>query len=455
MLDRRLLLQSTYNSLGTFVRGVLMSNKYISSSEFAALCQSQITLLSQSLGAVWSVIYLTEEISEDGPSAQLFPFATYPQAGQQDFWQLPSGKLPEIWQLLQSRSLAQRLPDRLNEDPEASASGWKPALETRQLILPLVHQETFIGLLVTGREDREWQHEELKQIEEIARTLAIARYLESQYHWTRDELAIQENLRRIEHDRLDNLLHQLRNPLTALRTFGKLLIKRLLPEDPNGKLAQNILAQSDRFQALLEQFEAESQELAALDSASNSSKNSLPLLPDDRSLDRSSFLLPGSVSELDSVDLAWILEPLLTTASAIATERDIELIYHLPTSIPKVMGDVSALREILNNLVDNALKYTPSGGKVRLALKTTPSMVGIVVADTGPGIPAEDRERIFERHYRGIQAESEIPGTGLGLAIARELARKMQGEIELLGSNDLSADGSGTTFILWLPIASD
>lgn len=427
-----------------------MSNKYIFSSEFAALCQSQITLLTQSLGAVWSVIYLTEEISEDGPSAQLFPFATYPQARQQESWQLPSGRLPEIWQILQSPSVARLLPERLYTEPE-SASGWKPASETRQLIMPLLHQETFIGLLVTGRKDREWQDEELKQIEEIARTIAIARYLEFQYHWTRDELAVQENLRRMEHDRLDNLLHQLRNPLTALRTFGKLLIKRLLPEDSNSKLAENILAQSDRFQALLEQFEAESH--AAL--GSSTSPQNLSLLPNDRSLDRSSFLLPGSVDKLDSVDLVWILEPLLATATAIATEKHIELICHLPASIPKVIGDVSALREILNNLIDNALKYTPSGGKIRIALKITTAMVGISIEDTGPGIPAEDRERVFERHYRGIQAQSEIPGTGLGLAIAQELARKMQGEIKASSPNDLSNDSPGSTFILWLPIAVD
>lgn len=429
-----------------------MSNKYISSSEFAALCRSQITLLSQSLGAVWSAIYLTKEIGKGEPSAQLFPFVTYPQDLEQDFCQLPSGKLPEIWQILQSRPIARLLPNATFDDRESSAeSSWTHSASSHQLILPLVHQESFIGLLVTGRNDREWQQNELKQIEEIVRTIAIARYLEFQYHWTRDELSVQENLRRIEHDRLDNLLHQLRNPLTALRTFGKLLIKRLLPDDPNSKLVQSILAQSDRFQLLLEQFEAESSKLAALDTKTFDK----PLLSADRNLDRSSFLLPSSTEELDTVDLTQILEPLITTATAIAVERGIELSDELPPKIPQVRGDLAALREIINNLLDNALKYTPSGGRIRLRLRRKDTVLGIVIEDTGSGIPAGDRERIFERHYRGIQAQSDIPGTGLGLAIARELAQKMQGEIELISPNNFSTDSPGTTFIIWLTMAID
>ena len=431
-----------------------MSNNRISSSEFAELCQSQITLLSQSLGAVWSAIYLTKEIGEDGSSAQLFPFVTYPQVLERDFQQLPSGKLPEIWQMLQSHSIPQLLPDNSATETQNSStkSVWTKPGSPQQLILPLIHQETFIGLLVTGREDREWRQHELQQIEEIVRTIAIARYIEFKYHWTQDELAIQENLRRIEHDRLDNLLHQLRNPLTALRTFGKLLIKRLLPDDPNGKLAQSILAQSDRFQALLEQFEAETNKLATSDTSAT--LEDLPLLSPSSSVDRSSFLLPGSASSLDTVELSQILKPLLTTTVAIAAERQLKLINCLPPQMPKVLGDLSALREILHNLIDNALKYTPSGGKVKLELRKQDTMLGIAIADTGFGIPETDRERIFERHYRGIQAQSDIPGTGLGLAIARDLIEKMQGKIELISPNNLSSDSPGTTFIVWLNIAT-
>lgn len=431
-----------------------MPNNNLSSSEFASLCQSQIKLLSQSLGAVWSVVYLTEKIDEVGTEAQLFPFAIYPVAQNQSFFQLPAIKLADIWQGMQSQSIGQLLPDNLTDVNNANstkASCQRESTETKRLILPLFHQETFIGLLITGR-DRDWQPRELEQIEEIVRTIAIARFIELQYHWTKDKLTVQENLRRIEHDRLDNLLHQLRNPLTALRTFGKLFLKRLLPDDPNTKLAQSILAQSDRFQALLEQFEAESNKLPSLDSQVSLGQNSF-LLDSDEGIDRSSFLLPGSITKLTTVDLKQILEPLLNTASAIAIERNIALIDRLPIAIPLVTGDISALREIFNNLLDNALKYTPAGGQVRLELKTALRMLGIAIEDTGSGIPQSDRERIFERHYRGVQAQGDIPGTGLGLAIARELIVKMRGEIEIISPNNLLTDSPGTTFIVWLPVS--
>jgi signal transduction histidine kinase len=428
-------------------------NNHISSPEFATLCQSQLSLLSHGLGAVWSVIYLTENISED-QQTKLFPFAIYPQTGNQSFWELPPIKLAEIWQASQSNFLAQLLPNYLTSQIETQATD-SPQLElakTKQLILPLIHQETFIGLLVTGREDREWQAHEHQQVEEIARTIAIARFIELQYSWTQNELLRQENLRRIEHDRLDNLLHQLRNPLTALRTFGRLLIKRILPNDPNGKLAQSILAQSDRFQALLEQFEAESEQITEF----NPVNNSLPLLEaTPKNIDQSSFLLPSSTEQLHPVDLSQILEPLLNTVQAIATERNIELVNHLPAIIPSVVGDLAALREIFNNLLDNALKYTTSGGKVQLELEMSrEKMLGIAIKDTGAGIPCEDQERIFERHYRGIQAQGNISGTGLGLAIAHELITKMRGEIELISPNNLAENSSGTTFIVWLILSN-
>ncbi|MEM7757172.1 MAG: GAF domain-containing sensor histidine kinase [Cyanobacteria bacterium P01_A01_bin.40] len=436
-----------------------MSNNHISSNEFATLCQSQIALLSQSLGAIWSVVYLTEEVSEDGQS-QLFPFAIYPQAQAHKFFELPAIQLSKILQALQSHSIAQLLPDNLTSNSQSnSTDSWKTkSAETKQLILPLIHQETLIGLLVTGREEREWQPNELEQVEEIARTIAIARFIEFQYHWAQDELVMEQNLRRIEHDRLDNLLHQLRNPLTALQTFGKLLLKRMLADDPNSKLAQSMMLQSDRFGALLKQFEAEATKLPIVNPQVSPATNSVPLLETrEHGVDQSSFLLPSSPNEFDAVDLSRILDSLLTTAQAIATERNIQLINQLPPTIPEVKADLAAVRETLNNLIDNALKYTPAGGVVQLDLVTTEnrSMLGIAIQDTGCGIPLQDQKQIFERHFRGVQAQGNIPGTGLGLAIAQELIIKMQGKIELISPNNLAGNNPGTTFIVWLRVSRD
>lgn len=437
----------------------------LASDEFTTLCQSQMALLSQSLGAVWSAVYLRNELAENKP-AKLLPLAIYPQQDNNVLSELPSVGLPENWQKFISSmvtSSTQLLPSKLHRTEADNFSKLEREQdgERKPLILPLIYQDNVMGLLVTGRNDRDWQPEELAQVEEIANTLAIARFLELQYHWSEEQLISQKNLRRIEHDRLDDLLHQLRNPLTALRTFSKLLIKRLLPEDRNQSIAKSILSQSDRFAELLQQFETEIKSRESLNSSQALSENSVQLLEADRS-PKNNFLLPESSSQLNSVNLRDILESLSLASKTIATEKGIEYSLHLPQNNSNVTADFKALREVLNNLIDNALKYTPSGGKVEVGVRTdfaaqNNQMLGIEIKDTGYGISEADRQHIFERHYRGIQAQSDIPGSGLGLAIAKQLIEQMQGQIEIISPNDFGQDFPfpGTTFIVWLPLANN
>ena len=438
-----------------------MSYSCLPSNEFATLCQSQMALLSRSLGAVWSAVYLRDELTENRP-ATLLPFTIYPRKDGSSLSELPGIELPENWQQLTSSlatSSVQLLPRRLLTTERANSSQLEREKdgERKRLIMPLIYQDNVMGLLVTGRNDRDWQPEELSQIEEIVSTLAIARFLELQYHWSQEQLAIQTNLRRIEHDRIDDLLHQLRNPLTALKTFSKLLLKRLLPEAPQQPIAENILVQTDRFADLLQQFEAEIKNQKLSDSHLTSSRTSVQLL-DEAPVAKSNFLLPEARTKLSSVNLHNILESLSVACQTIAEEKGITYNCYLPPYLPNVTADFKALREVLNNLLDNALKYTPSGGKVEINIQTSKNnLLGIVIQDTGYGINPQDRERIFERHYRGKQAQSDIPGSGLGLAIAKELIEQMQGKIELISPNHLgqNPDLPGTTFIVWLPLASN
>jgi signal transduction histidine kinase len=100
------------------------------------------------------------------------------------------------------------------------------------------------------------------------------------------------------------------------------------------------------------------------------------------------------------------------------------------------------LREVISNLLDNALKYSPAGATVwvraGLFQESVPPLQGVAIGDTGPGIPQADQARIFERHYRGVQATGTIAGTGLGLAIAHDLVKDMGGRIDLLSPAHLS-----------------
>jgi two-component system sensor histidine kinase GlrK len=116
-----------------------------------------------------------------------------------------------------------------------------------------------------------------------------------------------------------------------------------------------------------------------------------------------------------------------------------------------VIGDAERLRTIVDNLLSNAIKYSPRSGEIALSLDTRDGFAVLDIIDQGPGVPPDDRNRIFESFYQGpAPAEGRIKGSGLGLAIAREYAVAHGGRIEVLDR----ADGQrGAWFRLWLPLA--
>lgn len=428
---------------------VLMSYSYnVAGSEFAALCQSQIELLTQGLGAMWSAIYLTQEQSSS-QEKQLLLFAIYPGRKSKLPDHIAELELPEIWQ--QAANPKKIAPSSGSIAPEAkndlvASELQQQNLATKQSIVPLVYEDVMMGLLITKREDRHWKARELEQIEAIAHTLAIARFMEKQSQWYREQLSLQQENARWQQEQLSNLLHQLRNPLTALRTFSKLLLKRLLPEDRNRSITQNMLQQSDRLAQLIDRFAAEVREQNA-ELPVTLSTTSVRLLEETRQ--PANFLLP---QKTESLDVEEVIEPLLIAIMAIAQAKEIDLVTDIPSDLPQVKGNGSALREALNNLLDNAVKYTPSGGQITVRIEPQDNLLKISIEDTGYGIPEADREHLFERHYRGVQAVGDIPGTGLGLAIAKQSIEQMQGDIEVISPNNRSNKSHfpGTIFVIWL-----
>ena len=382
-----------------------------------------------------------------------FLFFVYPQANPNLPQQSPEQNFSTIAQQITATHSDSSilLPNFVTKDNSESQQLTAKNLATKKLIIPLIYEEVALGLLVTVREDRNWNQVELQQVEDIAQSLAIARFLERQSQWYREQLTKQQNLANWSQDRTDDLLHQLRNPLTAIRTFSKLFLKRFLPKSREYSIAQSILRESDHLANLLQQFEAEldqeTEEVLPLTLSTTSIR-----LTDSKEKNHSNFLLPGKSDNLDLVNLREILEPLLISFQAIAATKKIKLIGDIPPDLPPVYGEAKGLTEILNNLIDNAIKYTPASGKVSLTLETQNSLLGIFISDTGYGIPPKDQDHIFERHYRGVQAEGDIPGTGLGLAIAKKLVTQMQGDIELISPNKISNNPQypGTTFIVWL-----
>jgi signal transduction histidine kinase len=441
------------------------------SSDFLALCREQIALLTQGLGASLSVVYLTQELVESSSGeAKLVPVMVYPETAVlrqgEETAELTLRKQLKVGNVLVLPNHQGRLLSAGSESPTSSREYEIPnasqphsreeyLLSGNQIVLPLIYEGVMMGLLVTGREDRVWNEHEQSEIQRIAQTLAIACILDQRRAWLQQQLHEQQILQEQQRDLLDNLLHQFRNPLTALRTFGKLLLKRLRPADVNRNVANSIVRESDRLEELLQQFDK------VIDMAD---ADLVPLsLPEHEVFveatvqkdAKPALLLPGTGDKETDCSLSEILKPLLVSAKAIAQERNLKLIAEIK-QMPLVRANVKALQEVLSNIIDNALKYTPAGGRILIqAGQEKANFQGIIISDNGPGIPPEDLKHLGERHYRGVQAQTEIPGTGLGLAIAKQLIEQMQGEIEIfspaINSSITSPDAPGTTFIIWLP----
>lgn len=223
-------------------------------------------------------------------------------------------------------------------------------------------------------------------------------------------------MRRLEQVRTEfvaNVSHELRTPLTAIKGFIETLLDGAV-DDP---------ATARRF---LEIVRRETDRLVRL-------INDL--------LDLSRLESPHLEVQLVPVDLKPLVEECLELFRHRAASRSIELSCELQGSL-WALGDASLIRQVLVNLVDNAVKYTPPGGRVWISGGLEGSWAELAVSDTGPGIPGRALNRVFERFYRVDKARSrDMGGTGLGLSIVRHAVERQGGRVWVE-----SAPGEGSTF---------
>ena len=236
------------------------------------------------------------------------------------------------------------------------------------------------------------------------------------------EITDLRRLERVRQDFVANVSHEFRTPLTAIQGFAETLLSGALDDPANRR----------RFVEIIREHATR-----------------LARLTED--LLKLSRIEAGQLKlEFRPVSVAQLIESCVETAHFKAVPRQLAVNVHLPDELPAVRGDSNSLQEVLQNLLDNALQYTPAGGKIDVSASRSDSRVIVTVADTGIGIPQVEQERIFERFYRVDAARSrEAGGTGLGLSIARHIMEAHGGRLWVE-----SAVGEGSRFHFSIPVAT-
>lgn len=263
---------------------------------------------------------------------------------------------------------------------------------------------------------------------EIIGTFGISRDVTAQVHAEQalleqaQQLSLQnERLRELDgmKDEFIGLVsHELRTPLTSIIGYVKLLRDERTSEVNADQYAEVIQRNSQRLLRLVE-------DLLFLSQSHSGTMH----------------------VELRSADLAEIAEGAVEEMRPEAERKHIALVFS-PACVPRLPVDATRIAQLLGNLISNAVKFTPNGGKVEVKVGTEADRAVLAVTDTGVGIPAADRDAIFDRFFRSaIATQQVIPGTGLGLTIAKNIVTAHHGTITVD-----SDEGRGSTFRILLPL---
>ena len=164
-------------------------------------------------------------------------------------------------------------------------------------------------------------------------------------------------------------------------------------------------------------------------------------------LDLASFEGGTQLHRDDDVDLGRLAAASADRLRLFAERNGVNLMTDVEPGLPTIRGDEARLGQVVVNLVHNAVKFSPDGGEVRIAVTREGDALALAVIDHGIGISSADRARIFERFYKADRARVRGGGTGLGLAIARHVVEGHRGRISVA-----SQEGRGSTFTVTLPV---
>ena len=281
------------------------------------------------------------------------------------------------------------------------------------LFLPLLARSELIGVLSLFRSGRSFDGDDLAFSEDLARLAALALDNARLLDAVRGSLRGQEEM-------VGVVSHDLRNPVAAI----KMLSRALLNGPEGGSTERN-------------------QNLALIAEAADQMDTLIRDLLDVNSLDAGNLRIAK-----EPIEPSALLREALRTLQPLVSEKQIALDIQIEEGLPRVLADTERIQQVLSNLVGNAIKFTPKGGKIVIAARSDDHTVTVSVADSGSGIREEHLPKVFDRYWQSTRTNRQ--GAGLGLAIAKGIVEGHGGRIWIE-----STTGKGTIAQFTLPVADD
>ena len=301
-----------------------------------------------------------------------------------------------------------------------------PVESEQKPIMQVVRNHTIHEMLQGPEQPQGTRRVEIQSGDEQSRSVGVTATFLAGESPTRCILVLQDitELRKLEAMRQEfvaNVSHELKTPLSSIKAYSETLLSGAINDaNNNSRFVLRIEEQAERLHELI----LDMLSLARIESGQQA-------------------------FDIVNVRVADVVEDCFAEAQASADSKGIQLITNDSPQSLEVRADEEGARQILNNLISNAVKYTPEGGEVGVEWSRTESTVVVKVRDTGIGISAEHLPRVFERFYRVDKARSrELGGTGLGLSIVKHLAQSFGGTVDVE-----SQPGKGSTFAVSLPRA--
>jgi signal transduction histidine kinase len=299
---------------------------------------------------------------------------------------------------------------------------------TRLICVPLLSHERSLGVLaITLSEGKPFAHQEIRLLETLGRQVGVAvenaiLYAELQeraktLQTAYDELA---KIDQLKDELVQNISHELRTPLAFIKGYIDLLLE--------GELG-DVTEQQQR----------------SLEIVSNKTTQLTHLVKGILTLQSPT----ANLLKIESISPTLLVSRAMAAAIPATQQADIDLVSDFPPDLPNVEVDTAQITQVLDNLLNNAIKFSPSGGTITVRLAEEETMIRVQVSDTGIGIPPEKIDRIFERFFQVDGSSTRrFGGAGLGLAICKQIVNAHGGKIEVR-----SVSGEGSTFSFTIPKA--